>query len=141
MNTITKAILAIAVIALPVLSGNAYSHQASDSKGGPIMGGMMMDQQQMMSTHKSMHKNQQLMDQIRMENNADKRNKLLQQHMKAMQGQMQMMGKMMEPGDLAEKSPDTMPETMQMMNMRMDMMQMMMGQMMEHQSQDSHIDE
>lgn len=148
MNTIVKVMLASAVIALPALSGNAYSHQESASKGGPMMGGMMMDPQQMMTMQESMHENQQLMEQIRMENDADKRNKLMQQHMNAMQNQMQMMDKMMGPGDRGEMSsqgmPESMPESkqmMNMMNMRMDMMQMMMGQMMEHQNQDRHNDD
>ena len=144
MNTIAKVLLASAVIALPALSGNAYSHQESASKGGPMMGGMMMDPQQMMTMQESMHENQQLMDQIRMENDADKRNELMQQHMNAMQNQMQMMDKMMGPGDRGEMSSQGMPESMQMMNMmnmRMDMMQMMMGQMMEHQNQNRHNDD
>jgi hypothetical protein len=131
------------------VSGSAYSHQQSAATGGSMMGGSMMggsmmDQQQMMNVHKGMHENQELMAQIRTEKDADKRNELMQQHMAAMQAQMQTMEKMMGSDDQGQMSSEAMPETMEMMemmNMRMDMMQMMMTQMMEHQSQDQQSDD
>ncbi len=136
MNTFAKVIFVSVVIALPALSGNAYSHAKTDSKGG-----MMMDQQQTMNMRGRMQENQALMEQIRTEHDADERNKMMQQHMEAMQEQMHMMDKMMGGDDKGDMSSEAMPESMQVMNMRMDMMQMMMKQMMEHQDQDEDLDQ
>ncbi len=138
MNTIAKAVLVSAVMSLPVFSGSAYSHSDSDSQGG-MMGGMKMAPQEMMNMRKGMNENQALMEQIRAEEDADKRENLMQQHMERMHEQMRMMDKMMVDEDQDGMSPDSMPgqmQPMEMMNMRMDMMQMMMRQMMDHQDQD-----
>ena len=138
MNTIAKAVLVSAVMSLPVFSGSAYSHANAGSQGG-MMGGMMMAPQEMMNMRKGMNENQALMEQIRAEEDADKRENLMQQHMERMHEQMRMMDKMMVDEDQDGMSPDSMPgqmQPMEMMNMRMDMMQMMMRQMMDHQDQD-----
>ena len=104
---------------------------------------MTMGQKQMMNMRKQMQGNQSLMEQIRAEGNSDKRTQLMQQHMKAMNNQMETMNKMMGE-DKDSMSSVEMPEHMQMMkimNTRMDMMQMMMMQMIEHQDQDQNLDE
>ena len=139
MNTIAKAVLVSAVMSLPVFSGSAYSHSNSDSQGG-MMGGMKVAPQEMMNMRKGMNENQSLMEQIKSEGDADKRNELMQKHMEGMHDQMQMMDKMMDGKGQGGMSSDAKPGQMQMMNMRMDMMQMMMKQMMEHQDQDQKLD-
>ncbi len=79
MNTFTKVILVSAVIALPALSGNVYSHEKSDAKSGQMMQGMMMmGNQQMKGMREQMRKNQSLMEQIRAEDSSDKRTQLMQ---------------------------------------------------------------
>lgn len=139
MNTLAKVFLVSAVISLPVFSGNAHSHANADSKGG-MMGGMMMEPQQMMNMHERMQQSHSLMEQIKSEEDADKRSKLMQQHMEGMHEQMQMMDKMMDHKSKDDMSSNAKPGQMQMMNMRMDMMQMMMKQMMEHQDQDQKLE-
>ncbi len=136
MNTLAKAVLVSAVISLPALSGNAYSHAKTDSTGG-----MMMDPQQMMDMHEKMQKNHALMEQIRLEEDAGKRTDMMQQHMKSMHEQMQMMGNMMGGEHRGKMPAEAMPDQIEMMKKRMDMMQMMMQQMMDHQEQDQKLDE
>lgn len=140
MKTLTKVILISAAISLPVLSGQVYSHAESNTNTDEMTGGMMMGNQQMMGMREQMLKNESLMEQIRAEDNAEKRTQLMQEHMKSMNGQMEMMNKMMghNQGDMSGVKT---PEHMQMMNSRMDMMQMMMKQMMEHQNEDQHQDD
>lgn len=143
MNTFTKVILVSAVIALPALSGNVYSHEKSDARSDQMMPGMMMlGDQQMMGMREQMRNNQSLMEQIRAEGNAEKRTQLMQEHMKSMNKQMGMMNKVMGD-DRADMSGVEMTEHMQMMKImgnRMDMMQMMMQQMLEYQDETQHQD-
>ena len=143
MNTFTKVILVSAVIALPALSGNVYSHGKSGARSGQMMPGMMMlGDQQMMGMREQMGNNQSLMEQIRAESNADKRAQLMQEHMKSMNKQMGMMNKLMgdDRGDMSGVEKTEHMQMMKIMGNRMDMMQMMMQQMMEHQDEDQHQD-
>lgn len=139
MNAMIKVILVSAALSLPAFSGSAFGHSKTDSASD-----MMMDQQQMTKMHEQMHANQALMEQIKREDNADKRENMMQQHMQTMREHMQMMGGMMGTAKPAKPSAEAIPEQMQMMNMRMDMMNMrmdmmqsMMEQMMDHQEQDA----
>jgi hypothetical protein len=138
MNTFTKVILAFVVIALPALSGNVYSHEKSDANSGL----MMKANQQMMGMREQMLKNQSLMEQIRAEGNIENRSQLLQDHMKSMDKQMEMMNKLMgaNRGDMSGVGMTEQMQMMQIMDTRMEMMQMLMKQMMEHQDQDQHQD-
>jgi hypothetical protein len=139
MNTIAKIILVSAVISLPALSGNVYSHEKSGAKSGQMMPDMMMSNQQVMGMREQMRKNQPLMEQIRAEGNAEKRTQLMQEHMKSMNNQMGMMNKLMGD-DRGDMSGVEMTEHMQMMKImdnRMDMMQQMMGYRDEAQHQDN----
>ena len=93
----------------------------------------MSDHNQMMNMRQNFQQNQALMEQIRNEENATKRNLLLQKHMNSMQQQMQSLNNLV-PGDpQSHMSSEEMPEQIEIMNTRMDMMQMMMNQMMQHQ--------
>ena len=76
----------------------------------------------------SMQRMQELMTQIRASKDGAERARLLQQHSKAMQDQMQKMHDM-------NGASSAMPKGGAMMGMqrRMEMMEMMMGQMMQHQ--------
>jgi hypothetical protein len=142
MNTFTKVILVSAVIALPALSGNVYSHEKSGAKSGQMMPDMMMSNQQVMGMREQMGNNQSLMEQIRSETNADKRTQLMQKHMQSMNKQMEMMNKVMGD-DQGSMAGTEMTEAMQMMKImgnRMDMMQMMMQQMMGYQEEAQHQD-
>ena len=142
MNTFTKLILVSAVISLPIFSGKVFSHAQSDANSGQMMNDMMMSNQKMMGMREKMRDNQSLMEQIRAEDNADKRTQLMQEHMTSMNKQMEMMNKMMgdDRGNMAGVEMPEHMQMMQIMNSRMDMMQMMMEQMMEHQDEDQHRD-
>jgi hypothetical protein len=58
MNTFTKVILVSAVIALPALSGNVYSHEKFDAKSGQMMPNMVMSNEQVMGMREQMRNNQ-----------------------------------------------------------------------------------
>lgn len=134
MNTIAKAILISAAISLPAISGIAYGHEKGDAKSGSMMNNKMMGEQ-MMNMRAQMQQNHDLMESIINENNAGKRDQLMQQHMDSMQSQMHGMNKVMGDELVGGTSSEDMAGRMEMMNMRMNMMQMMMEQMMEHQDQ------
>jgi hypothetical protein len=134
MNTIAKAILISTVIALPGFSTNAYSHQQGNSGSGMMMDPHMMGQQ-MMNMRQQRQRNHELMEEIMAEENAEKREQMLRQHMESMQQQMQGMHMMMGDGHMGGAPCADKDKRMEMMDMRMNMMQMMMEQMMEHQSQ------
>jgi hypothetical protein len=138
MNAFTKVILVSAVISLPIFSGNVFSHAQSDANSGQMMNDMMMSNQKMMGMREKMRDNQSLMEQIRAEDNADKRTQLMQEHMTSMNKQMEMMNKMMgdDRGNMAGVEMPEHMQMMQIMNSRMDMMQMMM----EHPDEDQHRD-
>ena len=100
----------------------------------PMMNPQMMGKQ-MMKMRDQMQENHALMDKIMAEEDATKRNKMMQQHMKSMQQQMQGMNKMMDDELMSGMPSADMDKRMEMMNMRMNMMQMMMEQMMGYQDQ------
>jgi protein CpxP len=72
---------------------------------------------------------QKMMDDIRTEQDPDKRAALMRQHMQSMRQGMQMMGR----GNAGAARPMNTEERMQGMERRMETMQMMMEQMMQHQ--------
>ena len=120
------------------------SNSGSDS--GMMMNPQMMGQQ-MMHMREQMQQNHELMDKILAEENASKRNDMMQKYMQSMQQQMhgmnQMMGgghmmgggNMMGGGYMGGMPCGYMDQRMEMMDTRMNMMQMMMEQMMEYQNQ------
>lgn len=134
MNTIVKSVLLSAALVLPALSGTAYSHQQGNKGGGMMMNPEMMGQQ-MMDMRERMQENHALMENIIAEDNVEKRDKMMKEHMESMQDQMRGMDKMMSDELASGTTSEDMGERMEMMNMRMNMMQMMMGQMMEYQDQ------
>jgi len=134
MNTITKAAILSAALTLPVISGIAYSHQQGNNSGGMMMNPQMMGQK-MEQMREQMQGNHALMDKIMAEEDAEKRNMMMQNHMQSMQQQMQGMNKMMDDELMGETPSAKMDERMDMMSMRMNMMQMMMEQMMGYQGQ------
>jgi uncharacterized protein HemX len=137
MNTLSKAILITTVIALPALSGKAYSYQQSDNDDGMMTNQQMMGQQmmgqQMMKMREQMQENHALMEKIVAEEDAAKRQAMMRKHMESMQQQMQGMNRMMGDGHMGGMPCEDTDKRMEMMSTRMNMMQMMMEQMMEHQ--------
>ena len=133
MNTIVKAIMLSTAMSFSAFAGGNHSDGNSSSNTGSMGGGMMTDQNQMTNMRLNFQQNQNLMEQIRNEEDANKRNELLQKHMNSMQEQMQSMNNLMEGGSQDHMSAEEMPEQIEMMNKRMNMMQMMMKQMMQHQ--------
>lgn len=61
MNTVAKVILISAAVSLPALSGSAYSHQESGSKGNSMMEGMMMGDDQGSMSSAEMPEHMQMM--------------------------------------------------------------------------------
>ena len=100
----------------------ADSSKEHGKTSGP---GEMMSQHQMMGMQEHMQSMQEMMKNLKQESNPEKRGKLIDAHMQAMQK-----GMMMMSGDENEASMP-MDQRMDMMNKHMNMMQMMMGQMMD----------
>lgn len=101
------------------------SAQGSSSQGSGMPAGMM----------DNMNKMQEQMQQIMRTQDPTERERLLKDHMQAMQQQMKMMSGMMGRGMMmgGDKPVNRMPpeKRMQMMEQRMDMMQKMMEQMLQ----------
>ncbi len=97
------------------------SAQGPSSQGSGMPAGMM----------DNMNKMQEQMQQIMRTQDPTERERLLKEHMQAMQQQMKMMGGGMMMG--GDKPANRMPpeKRMQMMEQRMDMMQKMMEQMLQ----------
>ena len=128
MKFIVKSLLLSSVLVVPAVSGIAFAHQQDSTGGGMMMNPKMMDQK-MMQMRERMQENHALMEKIITEQNAEKRDQMMQEHMQSMQRQMEGMNKVMAD-ELAGGTPSIdMDERMKMMDMRM---QMMMGQMMDH---------
>ncbi len=126
MKHFTRALTIAAILAAPVFAQDAP--QADNP--------MKMQGQGMPAMHEHMQEMQGLMKQLKKEQDPQKRQQLMQEHMNAMQSGMQMMrGRMEDMEDMEDmsKGSKTMEECNAMMNQRMDMMQMMMDQMNEHQ--------
>ena len=143
MKKLIPALVFAAAISSPAFAEKGHNHD--DGKEGAIGGMMMgmMSHDQMMAMHKHMQEMHDQMAKIKSETDPDKRHKLMQEHMEAMQKGMQMMNHGMGKGmnmakhkkeGMAEKMDEkTMMKRMNMMEQRMNMMQMMMGQMMDHE--------
>ena len=140
-NLISTFVIATA-ISMPVFSEKGHEHH--DSKG-PVKNGMMMGHEQMMAMHEHMQKMKEMMAKIKAETDPEKRQQLMQEHRRTMQGGMKMMDESMGMGmgkgmDMTKAGSSKMgnmdmKKRMDMMEERMGMMQMMMGQMMEHESE------
>ena len=138
-----KAILltiATGLLAGSVLAANGQPQEGEAMAPGMMMG--MMNHEQMMTMHEHMQEMQQLMADIREENDPDRRMQMMQEHMVQMNEAMSMMGGAMMgstgDGNMANLS---MEERMQMMQNQMGMMNMMMEQMMNHFSHDGSLHE
>lgn len=81
-----------------------------------------------MPMQQHMQEMQTQMAAIKAEEDPEKREALMMQHMKAMQDSMAMMGS----GAAVDSATMTMEQRMENMEQHMEMMQMMMGQMMQH---------
>lgn len=135
---------AMIVLAMPMTSSYAVdAHHPGKQAQGLSMpaqqgGGMMTEK---MQAH--MKKMMQQMDEIRDTGDPDKRDKLIEEHMKSMQEGMEMMRGMgggMMMGAMGGNQKDgqmggDMPMRMDRMEQRVDMMQMMMDQMMQSQKE------
>ena len=140
-NLISTFVIATA-ISMPVFSEKGHEHD--DSKG-PVKNGMMMGHEQMMAMHEHMQKMKEMMAKIKAETDPEKRQQLMQEHRRTMQGGMKMLDESMGMGmgkgmDMTKAGSSKMgnmdmKKRMDMMEERMGMMQMMMGQMMEHESE------
>ena len=134
MKNIVNSLLLSSVLTIPAVTGAAFAHQQGSESGDMMMNSKMMDQK-MMQMRERMEENHALMEKIITEQNAEKRDQMMQEHMQSMQRQMEGMNKVMAD-ELAGGTPSSdMDERMKMMDMRMQMMQMMMGQMMDFQGQ------
>jgi len=134
-------ILTAALTALPVsiIYANDAHHPNKMSPGTTMKGGMGM----MGNMHTKMQNMMQQMNEIRNTKDPDKRDYLIDKHMKSMREGMKMMddGMMGGKGKMAGMSnmdknknmnKEDMQKRMSMMEERMNMMQGMMGQMMNH---------
>ena len=140
-NLISTFVIATA-ISMPVFAEKGHEHD--DSKG-PVKNGMMMGHEQMMAMHEHMQKMKEMMAKIKAETDPEKRQQLMQEHRRTMQGGMKMLDESMGMGmgkgmDMTKAGSSKMgnmdmKKRMDMMEERMGMMQMMMGQMMEHESE------
>lgn len=126
----------------------ADKHHFEGMGMGEGMGGMMMNQDQMMGMHIQMQKMREQIEEIRNEKNKVKRQELMNNHLASMQEGMQMMNKgFMRNCKIKADCPqqDTMTKGMgkknksiktddriEMMEQRMGMMQIMMDQILEH---------
>ena len=134
MKSIVKSLLLSSVLVISAVTGAALAHLQGGENGGLMMNSKMMDQK-MMQMRDRMQENHALMEKIIAEQDSEKRDKMMQEHMQSMQRQMEGMNKMMAD-ELAGGTPSSdMDERMKVMDMRMQMMQMMMGQMMDYQGQ------
>jgi len=121
---------------------------AQDMKPAPVKPAMNMEMDKQLSgMHEKMKTMQGQMEKIRKTTDAKDRQKLMQEHMQAMQENMKMMrgigGSMMTGGSqhgsmkMGETKDGMMDGGMmkrhEMMEKRMDMMQMMMEQMLQHE--------
>lgn len=129
MKTLSTFIVITAVFTSSVFAASEHQGSSKMQTNGMAMG--MMSQEQMKEMHNHMQEMQKLMTSINQENDPEKREVLLQEHMKSMQRGMNMM-----MGDMKTQRPNmNMDERMSMMEQRMGMMQMMMGQMLESDGQ------
>jgi len=137
MNT-KYLILAAALITFPISVIYASDTGRMD-KMTPDMS-MKGDMKMMGNMHKQMQKMMQQMNEIHNTKAPEKRDLLIEEHMKSMQEGMKLMGSGMM-GGMKDKSnmntnmkmsKDDMHKRINMMENRMDMMQGMMGQMMNH---------
>ncbi len=159
--------LAVLVAALVIANGNVLAEQAHHPDAAPanqptsmgmMAGGNMMDGKMMERMQDNMQKMHAQMKEIRNTEDEATRNRLMDEHMQAMEDGMGMMRGMggdmmlgMKDGDMQQRkgmedgsmknakgmkgemapSPGDMMERMGMMEKRMDMMQMMMEQQLE----------
>lgn len=138
-----KLIVLLAIstlLAVPAFAENENPHSGDK---GQEMQCPMLGQEQVMAMHQHMEKMHNMMAKINAETNQEKRQQLLQEHMKAMQYGMQMMPSNMMSSDKdmvtakgksVEICDMDMRSRMDMMEQRMGMMQEMMGEMMNHAS-------
>jgi hypothetical protein len=142
MKKLISTFVIATVISMPVFAEKGHEH--GDSKG-PVKDGMMMGHEQMMAMHEHMQKMKEMMAKIKAETDPEKRQQLMQEHRRTMQGGMKMLDESMGMGmgkgmDMTKAGSSKMgnmdmKKRMDMMEERMGMMQMMMGQMMEHESE------
>jgi hypothetical protein len=132
------------LISLPMTASYAVDAHQPDQQGqGQSMSGQQGSGMMMENMQANMKTMMQQMDEIRNTEDPDKRDKLIEEHMKSMQGNMEMMRGMgggMMMGMMGGKQQGgqmggDMTMRMDRMEQRMDMMQMMMDQMV--QSQDA----
>jgi hypothetical protein len=133
MKIIAKALMLTSLITLPVYADSDYGHDKASMSPMAAMSGEMM-----MGMNKQMEKIHEKMQTIMKEKDSEKRQELLNEHMAFMQEGMMMMNKNMSM-DLNVKG--SMDNRLHRMEQGINMMQMMMTQMMEHQNQETEIDD
>lgn len=123
MKQIITALALTSIFAMPAFSQSAHTHNPDAQEGG-----MTTQSNQITDLQFQMEKMKVLMEHIRSEQNPEVREKLMQEHMVAMEHGMQMMSENMKK----DSQMDSMnaDKRMDMMSDRMDMMHKMMEQMM-----------
>jgi periplasmic protein CpxP/Spy len=138
MKKYLNIILLLACITLPVA---AYSLERETTTTHTNGTGMMDHKGMMSSSAMTMHPKMQemsaLMQQIVLEDNQEKREVLMAEHMKKMQENMQLMDKSMplQSTDAEDQQIVPIDERINVLEGRIYMMQIMMDQMMNHNAQ------
>ncbi len=123
MKQIIPALALIGIFAAPVFSQSTHNNNRDAQAGG-----MTTQSTQLNDLQSQMEKMKDLMVRIRSEQSPEVREKLLQEHMVAMEHGMAIMsGNMKKDSQMESMDADN---RMDIMNHRMDMMQEMMEQMM-----------
>jgi hypothetical protein len=136
MKNLTRALTIAAVLAAPAFAQDEHQHSDTMQDNAMQETPMETQDQGITAMQDHMEEMQALMDRIKQEQNPEKRQELMQEHMIAMQKGMQAMHRGMEGMEGMEgmtMEPKNMERCMSMMNKRMDMMQKMMDQMKDHQ--------
>lgn len=136
MKKLIGSIIVTGLLSSPVFA--AGDHQHDQHQQTKSSGSGMMDQQQMMKMHQHMDEMRELMGKIHKEEDPDKKQALMEQHMNSMHEGMNMMnekmhGKMHGKSGMSNMPAMKMEDRMAQIEQRMDMMQKMMGEMAEHQ--------
>lgn len=144
MNRFSRIVICSVIATVPAFA-NAQGNNGQMPRGG------MMNQEQMQQMHDNMSRMQQMMQEMRSADSKEERERLRDQHMEAMQEQMDMMrGGMMGPGMMGQGMMHGQPgqdnregdsanmsteQRLEFMENRMNQMQLMMEQMLQHQRQ------